>query len=284
MSMGAGFLLGLLLQTPLFAPSARADENAACLDAASSSQKLLATQKLVQARGPLRACAALQCPAGVRSECARRLDAVDRALPSVVVAVRDGTGTVLVDVNVSVDGLPLTAKLDGRAVPIDAGLHTFRFDATGYQSLDRQMVVREGENDQALAVVLEASGAAQGPTDKVRAEAVEGSDGWKTLGWVLGAAGVVGLGMGTISGTLALEEKSSAHCDANQVCDPGTIGGIKNAALVSDVGWLAGTVLLATGGALVLFAPSGRGVVASGVRVTPVLTSTAGGIVARASW
>ncbi len=290
-------VLGLLLPLALVAVVtrvARADEKAGCLDAAAKGQTLRNAHKLVEAREQLRACAAAACPAAVQSDCANWLAEVEKALPSVVVTAKDGAGADLVDVKVSVDGQPLVSKLDGRAVPLNAGPHAFHFEGAGGASLDRQVLVKEGETNQSVAVVLGAaaslpppSGAstapAASPSAASPAESGGSSHAWRTAGWVLGSAGVVGLGVGAVFGGMAMADKSSAHC-VNNVCDAGTVSGIKSHALASDIGWIAGGVLLASGGALILFTPSGGHEAATGLRVAPVVTAGGGGLMAGGSW
>src|ERR1700733_10293046 len=98
---------GFLVPAILVAAPAFADEKAACLDAASKGQRFRDTHKLVEAREQLRVCAAAQCPAVVQSDCANWLADVEKALPSVVLSAKSGTGVDLVDVTVSVDGQAL---------------------------------------------------------------------------------------------------------------------------------------------------------------------------------
>jgi hypothetical protein len=95
---------------------------------------------------------------------------------------------------------------------------------------------------------------------------------------------VVGLGIATAFGISASSSKNSAHCDANNVCDPGSVSGIKSAALASDVAWIAGGVLLAGGAALVLFAPKGSSEGTTALRIAPMVAGNAGGVVAGGSW
>ena len=183
-------------------------------------------------------CAAAQCPGVVQTDCANWLAEVEKALPSVVLAAKNGAGGDLVDVRVSVDGQPLVAKLDGQAVSMNAGLHTFHFEgAAGV--VDQQVVVREGEKNQTVAVVLAAPAVAPTPPTPplpppppaTPSDAhASGAGPWKTVGWVVGGVGVVGLGVATVFGILAEGDKSSAHCNASNVCDPGTVSGIKSAA------------------------------------------------------
>lgn len=136
-----------------FASSAMADDKA-CLDAATKGQRFRDTHKLLEARDQLRICAAASCPTVVQSDCAGWLASVERALPSIVVTARDSTGTSLIDVKVTVDEQPFLARLEGRAVSIDPGPHTFRFEGPGGATLEQVVVAAEGEQNQRVAVVL----------------------------------------------------------------------------------------------------------------------------------
>jgi hypothetical protein len=104
------------------------------------------------------------------------------------------------------------------------------------------------------------------------------------VGWVAGAAGVVGLGVGAVFGIVAIGNKNSAHCDANNACDPGSTDAIKSAAFVSDVGWVGGGVLLAAGAALVLLSPSEKHERVAKVEVTPTAASNGAGLAVRGTW
>ena len=261
---------------------ARADDKAACLDAATKGQRLRDGHKLVEAREQLRVCAAAACPAVVQSDCANWLAEVERALPSVVISAKSGAGADLFDVKVSVDGQPLVSKLDGRAAAMDPGPHTFHFEGAGGASVDEQVLVREGEQSQPVAVVL----GAPPPLATGAPDATGSSSPWKTVGWVAAGVGVAGLAVGTVFGLIAMGDKNAAHCGADNLCDPGTLGGMKSAALLSDVGWIAGGVLLAGGAALVLLSPGGghEGAAAASVRVAPTLMASGGGAVVGGSW
>jgi hypothetical protein len=278
-------LFGLLLPTVVVPTAAIASDKAACLDAASRGQRLRDTHKLVEAREELRACAAVECPPVVQSDCANWLAEVEKALPTVVLTAKNGSGVDLADVKVSVDGQPLASTLDGRALPMNAGPHSFHFVGADGASLDQQVLVTEGEKNQRVAVVLGQAPAAPLPLQGADTGGDSGrsSGPWRTVGWVLVGAGVAGLGAATVLGIIALEDKN-AHCDANNVCAPGTVGGIRGAALASDVGWIAGGVLLASGAALVLFTPRAARDPNLGIKAAPVVTASGGGVVVGASW
>ncbi|MGD0674451.1 MAG: hypothetical protein ABSC94_03485 [Polyangiaceae bacterium] len=290
--MNARFLLGLFFPFVLLAQSADADDQTACLQAASTGQSLQASHKLMEARKYLLACAVAGCPPALQRDCAERLEALESALPTVVIAAKDDTGGDLVDVTVSVDGLPLTSRLDGLAVPTNAGLHTFHFESVGRVSIDRQVLVKEGDKSQLVTVVFGPSASPppvpnvipKPPRPEGRAPPRDASHAWRPVGWALLGAGAVGLAVGSVSGVIALVDKNDAHCNADGVCARGTVGGIKTAALLSDVGWATGGVLLGGGAALVLFAPQSGHPATAGLRLVPVVAPTGLGIMARSTF
>ena len=257
--------VGVFVFSLAFAGRAGADESKdACLAAASSGQTLRDQHKLVQARDAFRACARRECPAVVQSDCSEWLDAVEKNLPTVVFSAKDVAGADVIDVIVSVDGERVVAVRDGQSLPIDPGPHVFHF-AAGGTSVDAQVVVRAGVQNQPVSVVFGLAALSSGPQPPPppprsadgQAEAPRTpSRTWKTVGWALGGAGVVGLGVGSVAGVLAVTNKNSANCDANQLCDPGSLASARTAARVADVGLIAGGLLLAAGGALLLFTPS----------------------------
>jgi len=281
--------VGVLGSFALASTSSAADDKAACVDASLQGQTLRNAHKLLEARDQFRACAGQQCPAVVQTDCAAWLDAVEKSLPSVVVTAKDGKGADRADTKVTVDGVLLVTHLDGQAVSLDPGMHVFHFELGDGTSLDQSVLVREGEQNQRVAVVLTRSIVAPPPTlpsgPAPGRSSSEGTSGWRTVGWVLGGLGLAGLGVSAGFGVVAIQDKNNAHCDANGLCDPGTSGSIKSAALVSDVGLLAGGFLLAGGAALVLLAPrGGHDAATPAIAVAPAPAANGGGVVVAGKW
>jgi hypothetical protein len=249
--------------------TARADEKSQCLDAAAQAQSLRDAHKLTEALDQLRVCAEQSCPAAVQKDCSTWFDEVQQSVPTVVLSAKDGAGRDLFDFTVTVDGQPMASKAAGEAVAIDPGPHTFVFKAQDGTSVEQKVLVREGIKNQPVAVVLgnagpapdgtASAGAAQQAAGSAPSAADSGaSSGFpmRTVGWVAGGAGVVGLGLGAVFGLVAMGDKSGANCDANNVCHTaGSLESAKSAATVSTVGFVVGGVLLAGGAALVLLGP-----------------------------
>jgi hypothetical protein len=101
-------------------PSHAADPTMAdCLTASETSIKLRGGHHLRDARQQLLVCAALTCPAEVRSECERRVVAVNAAIPTLVFEAKDAAGNDLSAVTVTMDAKPLVDRLEGTAISLD---------------------------------------------------------------------------------------------------------------------------------------------------------------------
>jgi hypothetical protein len=67
-------------------------------------------------------------------------------MPTIVVEGRDTSGGETVSVKVSVDGQVVAERLDGRAIEVDPGMHSFRYEYGG-KTLEEKLVIREGERN-----------------------------------------------------------------------------------------------------------------------------------------
>jgi len=283
-------LAGLLASTVLASAAARGDDKTECIEASQKGQTARDAHKLIEAREQFRVCARQQCPAVVQKDCASWLDGVERSLPTVVVRARDGAGADLVDVPVTVDGALLTTRLDGQAIPMNPGSHAFHFELADGTSADLRVLVTEGAQNQIVAVVLARAAplpAPPAPPPPVITTVVPppggGSSSWRTVGWVVGAAGVVGLAVGAVSGVMAMNDKNSANC-ADKLCDAGPLGSARGAATASDIGFIGGGALLAAGVALVLLSPGGGHEAATLFRVAPMVGASGGGMTLAGTW
>ena len=264
---------------------ARADlTKAQCVDANVSAQNHRRAGKLALARDQLRLCSDPRCPRLVRDDCTQRLEEVDGAQPTIVFDVKDAAGGDIGDVEVSVDGKVVTQKLDGTAVAVDPGEHTFSFRIDDQDVKPQVLLVKEGERSRRLTVKLgpEYGAVPVNPQPKQDDEPrlppppppplpppAQRSTAATAGSIALGGAGIVGLGVGALLGVLASSNWSSAKsaCGTPTTC-PGSGYSVATSdhdsavtdGAVSTVAFVAGGALLAGGAALYFFsAPSAAG-------------------------
>ena len=121
---------------------------------------------------------------------------------------------------VTIDEKPTPAALLGVARPIDPGAHRFAVHVAGHVRATRELSAVEGQN---YEVELNAQPAKPKETPAVAARPQKNDSTAtalqtrRTLGYVSLGVGVVGLGLGTYTGLVALHKKS----DLDSVCHPG---------------------------------------------------------------
>ncbi len=164
------------------------------------------------------------------------------------------------------DGTPVGRALWGTAIPVDPGPHVIEATAPGKKPWQTTAKV---EGDKANVVVsippLEDAPAEAAPIQgTVAADVAPAGNGRRTLGLVLGGAGIVGLGVGTAFALSAKAKKNDSlvNCPAGpNLCNQTGVDQ-RNEALsagnVATVAAGAGVVLLAAGAILFFTAPSGE--------------------------
>lgn len=268
----------------------------ACVAANEAAQDLRQAGKLREAREKLLLCVSDACPRPVREDCVQRLDEVDTAMPTLVFEVKDANGNDVAAAHVTMDGKPLVDRVTGAAVPIDPGQHRFTFEASGgVAHAEQTVVIREGDHERHVRVVLAAAATAVTPpprstppagTPEPVAEAPATGGTQRTIGLAVGAAGVVGLVVGSVFGLVskstydhALRSECGGNpdaCSTQGAQDGQTAHG---QAMVSTVGFIAGGVLLAAGAVLYFTAPSGRA-----IGVAPAVGWNAAGLTVGGPW
>jgi hypothetical protein len=232
-----------------------------CLAASESSVALRNQHKLRDARAQLLTCSAATCPTDVRDECVRRVADVSAAMPTLVFEVKNTAGEDLVAVTVTMDGTLIASRLEGTALSIDPGAHSFTFETAGQPPVEKQFVIHEGEKDRRERVTL---GAAPPPSvgspQAISAQPSSSDTPSRKIGSqriaAIGAAGVgvVGLVLGTAFGLDAI----SKHNDAKKTCPAQCAdqSGVNlwnqavSAGNISTVGFIVGVVGLGAGAAL----------------------------------
>ena len=242
--MGGRLAAAAIAAWTLMAPSvAAAGPSDVCFDAYERAQRLRKEGKLRATQEQLVLCGGSSCPAFVARDCTQWSREVERLQPRVVFGARDDKGGDLTAVQVSVDGVKLAERLDGRAVPVDPGRHVVRF-LWGGRSRDVEVVLAEGVlrhvdadfKPPASATPAPAPATADSPPPAERASAPAAS-------WILGGLAVVA---GATFAGFALAGKNKEACSGH--CSDAEISTLRRDYLIADVSLLVG--LVAATGAL----------------------------------
>jgi hypothetical protein len=256
-----------------------------CLAANERAIALRGEHRLIESRAELAVCSAASCPTEVRDECARRIEELNAAIPTVIFEAKDAAGRDLSDVRVKVDGKPFADQLQGVSVPVDPGKHGFSFEAPGQAPVHLEILVVEGAKERRERVVIGSAAASPPPAADVPPRQ---GDVQRILGWTAVGAGAVGVGLGIFFEL----QSSSKLSDADAICPGDTcppVPGLSHAQsdaqynarihdLTSDanaagtaaaISFAAGGVLIAGGLALVFTAPRGERPVAFVPAVAP---------------
>jgi hypothetical protein len=249
---------------------ARADD-AACISASEQALTLRQKGKLRDVLKPLADCAAAACPAEIRAECAKRIEAVTAETPTLILGARDADGNDLATAKVTVDGTALPDALVGRPLSFDPGEHVVVFEAPGRSPLTRKLVLRQGEKDRReIFVLAPLSAAGPPPIPKTGTWSTQ-----RTLALVTGGVGLVGLGLGAAFGAYAASAQSKEKSDCSATSCASHAQGTEdyNTAVkdanASTGALVAGGVLVAVGLTLWFTAPKTTAAAPSALRLAP---------------
>jgi hypothetical protein len=274
------FTVGVVLLVPCSARATEPDK-LACIAANDAAQDLRRAGKLHDAREKLAVCVSTSCPELVRQDCAQRLTEIDGVMPSIVFEAKDAAGNDVAAVTVTMDG----QRVDKPGMPVqaDPGEHRFVFEAEGLPRTEKTIVVREGERDRHERVVLGLAGA-PGPMTPAPSSPDGGTQ--RTIAFVLGGAGVVGVVVGSVLGLVSKSSYDHAlqtECgnNPNGGCSPQGVQDGNSAhgqAAASTVAFVAGGVLLGAGAVLYFTAPK------ASVSVGAAVGLERGGILVTGAW
>jgi hypothetical protein len=143
----AGTAMLALATSPALAQVGRPRDEEACLNVLKDAKAKEQEGELQAARVLLRQCAQTPCSAFVRQQCANKNTKLEMDTPSVVLLVTDAAGGSRTDVQVKVDGEPFASALDGRALPINPGMHDFSFIADGHVFATQRILIVQGQRN-----------------------------------------------------------------------------------------------------------------------------------------
>lgn len=181
------------------------------------------------------------------------------------------------------DGVELGAASIGTALPVDPGEHVVVIKAPGRQESRQSVSIAEAESKTLVVEVGPAAATEPAPTEPgtpapattvpatgpLRGEPESSGGTLRTVGYVVGALGVVGLGVGTYfsirAKSLDNDATSEGHYSDNPTgtagyeCDAycaDKTGESRDASKIGYAGLIGGGALLAGGLAMILLAPS----------------------------
>jgi hypothetical protein len=262
-------IAAVLLGSLAVIPSARADDKQQCMAASDQGQQLRDDGHYRRAREAFAACARDACPVIVRRDCVKWLADLDQAAPSVVVSAKGDKGDDLVEVKVTIDGVLLEMRLDGKPTPVDPGAHVFRYEAHGYPPVEERVVIHAGEKSRLLPVQFGAPAAPAAPSPPPTtaapppAESSETSgrapQGVRTSAWVFGGIALVAFASEAyfgLSGTSDLSSLRGQPCAKTSSCPQSSVDSIRNKFTIADISLGVGVVSAALATYLFLAGPA----------------------------
>jgi hypothetical protein len=242
-------LMQALSSRPTFADEA--SDRAACIGAYVGAQSARNSGHLIEAAQKLAACTHAECPGMIRRDCTGWLDEVDRAIPSVVLSIRDDQGE---DVRVReglIDGH--VVSIDGRGLSLDPGSHAVEIRLADGAVHEERILVSEGEKERPVRIIVRSASRA----------AVRSRSPLAPL--VLGGIAIVGLGVGSYFGVRGVADRSSLGCDVD--CTSSNYASVNREFVAADVA--LGVGIVAAGAALALWLWPTKGALAQGASREP---------------
>jgi len=182
---------------------------------------------------------------------------LEARLPRIVIRLASGAPP---SSRVTRDGREVGAASFGVAIPVDPGTHTVLVAAPGRVDRRYDVVTAEGAEtvlvaDAGVVATAGASGGPLGSADpgtRERERDREESGGSRAPGWILLGASLVGVGLGSVTGVLAIDRDGTMndHCDAARLCDGTGVAAASEGRtfdVVSTVSFVAAGVLAGAG-------------------------------------
>ena len=196
-------------------------------------------------------------------------------VPQLTIVIPEATPR---DASVSRDGKPLGRAALGVALPVDPGEHEIVLRLADGRESRKTVTLTKGSKQQiTLELPAEASTEPAGPpVAPARGAPTAGQRGPSAWPWVIGGVGVVGLGVGSVTGLMVLGKKRTIedHCDG-RVCDA---EGKDAADAAQTLGWIStagfGVGVVGLGVATALWLSDGGAKSERGSRALPVVVAT----------
>jgi hypothetical protein len=233
------------------------DEKAKCVESSERGQDLRDANSYSLARKAFARCAVDSCPEPLRRDCVQWLVELDDRFPSVVVVARDERGTDLDPVRVLVDGQVLTERLDGALLPVDPGVHVFRYESPGATPVEERVVIQPSEKGRRLNVTLR-----QEPPHPLvpLLPPPSPSPSMRPWGWALAGVSALSFASEAYFGISGASERSSAFATSGcaPTCPDSKVQSIETKFIVADASLAMGVLSGAASLYFLLLRPEAR--------------------------
>lgn len=215
-----------------------------CAEAHREAQVARRDDRLLDSKRQLIHCSQSACPSLITDDCRPWLDELEQLIPVLVIEVVRGGAPVLA--TIVVDGEERTSRASELRLPVDPGEHEVKVLVATSPPATRQIRVEPGTDPQPVVIEL----SAVPPTEEVEpmevTEPPAADEGPSVATWIVGGAGLVGLGLFAgfgASGLTRRGELDDSGCAPG--CDPAEVDAMDRDFLVADIALGAGLGLLA---------------------------------------
>ena len=217
------------------APSKTAPQDKVqCVQAHDRGQSASTERHLREAREEFVACASEKCPAIVREDCARGVSEIDAAMPSLVFAATGDNGDIT-DVRISVDGVVVAERVEGRAYDVNPGSHVVKFEKSGRPPVTMSIVAREGEKSRPVSASFATPKPMTVERPSPRDEKGEEKGRIPILAMALAGAGIASTSVGVVMRLRADSDAENQQRTCAPFCDPGVRGDLSDRVVASNV-------------------------------------------------
>jgi hypothetical protein len=225
----------------------------ACVAAFEGSQLSRRNGQLLKAQSELATCVQTSCLEAIQVACEKWLGEVERAIPTVVLEA-SVNGEDRTDVRVDLDGEVLRGTLDGKAIGVDPGPHTFRFHWGALPPVEKPIVVKEGEKLRVVSATFEeAPKPASQPL--VPPAPAPASRPVPPLVYVLGGVAAAGAGAFLGFGLSGRADVDRYKGECAPRCSQDQVDGVQTKYLIANVSAVIAGAALVTGAVVYVIRP-----------------------------
>lgn len=255
LAVGVAAVVWLSVSVAFAAP----DDREQCVASAEDAQQLRDEGKYRRAREQMLICARDACPRPIKSDCGKWLMELERDAPTVVLGARDTKGVDILDVKVSMDGVPILDRLTGMPVLVDSGEHTFKFESSDGTVKEERVLVRAAEKARPIIATFPGP-----PSDNEKETTIaqaeppaRSHEGSIVPALVVGGIGAAALGSFAIFGIAGRNEVDDLEKNCKPNCAEKDVDSARTKLVIADISLGVGIVALGVAAYMLITRPTG---------------------------